>query len=99
MSTDIYNPNIHSHVIAPDLDHPVAMVLYLGSRVWVITTYSDELNDSIQVGDGVTDGYDQDGYRILSIPAENCRYMTAAEAELLVELIALDDAMLAPRIS
>jgi hypothetical protein len=99
MSTDIYNPNIHSHVIAPDLDHPVAMVLHLGSRVWIIATYSDELSDSIQVGDGVTDGYDEDGNRILSIPAEHCRYMTAAEAELLVELIALDDAMLAPRIS
>jgi hypothetical protein len=99
MSTDIYNPNIHSHVVAPDLDHPVAMVLHLGSRVWVIATYSDELSDSIQVGDGVTDGHDEDGNRILSIPAENCRYMTAAEAEMLVELTALDDAMLAPRMS
>jgi hypothetical protein len=99
MSTDIYDPNIHSHVIAPDLDHPVAMVLHLGSRVWIIATYSDELSDSIQVGDGVTDGCDEDGNRILSIPAEHCRYMTAVEAEMLVELLALDDAMLALRIT
>ncbi len=45
-----------------------AIVLHAGGRVWVNASYADDIEGAVQVGDGLTSGYSQDGQRILSVP-------------------------------
>lgn len=45
-----------------------AIILHVGDRVWVEASYADDIEGSVQVGDGLTNGFSRDGQRILSVP-------------------------------
>jgi hypothetical protein len=55
---------------------PVRVILDVSDRVWVSGSYADELpTGAVQVGDGLTNGYDFHGERIISVPAEWCTFI------------------------
>lgn len=61
---------------------PMDIVLDIGTYVWVAASYADNLPEgAVQVGDGRSSGYTQDGNRIISVPADWCTFYTDAEAE------------------
>lgn len=72
------------------------IVLHTGNRVWVGGSYAHDLADGqvIQVGDGTSKGFDENGYCILSVPAEWCEYFTAEEAESIERMIDADAELL-----
>lgn len=75
---------------------PREVVHDLGTRVWVWSDYSEQWPASIvTVGDGLTNGYDHEGMRLVSVPEYMCRFMTEAEAEEIARCMAVDEAMLA----
>lgn len=86
MATE-YDPRRHTHVTVQDafFDKPVPVVLVpdKGNRVWVLVTYADVLpSGTVMVGDTLTNGHDQDGTCIASIPADAVgEFLTQDEAE------------------
>ena len=75
---------------------PREVVHDLGKRVWVWSDYAEQWPASIVfVGDGLTNGYDHDGMRLVSVPEYMCRFMTEAEAEDEHACMEIDQSMLA----
>ena len=74
---------------------PVQVVHDTGDRVWGGATYADELPDEVvQVGDGLNNGYDYNGNKIVSVPAEWCTFMDDEEAHNIALLIQADEQLL-----
>lgn len=74
---------------------PCAIVHDTEKFVWISASYSDELIDGMkQVGDGRDNGYSHDGMRIISIPAEWCRFIDGDEAETIERCMDADDRLL-----
>lgn len=93
-----YNPHIHGFV---SLKHPssgwlyngpVGIVLHAGKRVFINADYSMEKPDGVlQVGDGVSKGFDENGNCIYSVPVEWVNsYLTDKEAGEMEMCIAAD---------
>jgi len=75
--------------------HPVEIIHDTGSRVWVGSSYADELPEGVvPVGDGLTNGYDLDGGRIVSLPVEWCTFLSAEEAENIEKMIEADERLM-----
>lgn len=55
---------------------PRVVVHDLGRRVWVWSNYAEQWPPCvIQVGDVVTNGYDQNGIRLMSVPEHMCHFI------------------------
>lgn len=75
---------------------PRQVVHDLGKRVWVWSDYSEQWTAAIvPVGDGITNGYNQDGTRLVSVPEYMCHFMTEEMAESAHRCMEADAAMLA----
>jgi hypothetical protein len=71
------------------------IILHTTERVWVDGCYSDLIGKPIiQVGDGTSNGFDETGNCILSIPANTCNYWTTEEAQNIEECIEADALLL-----
>lgn len=75
---------------------PREVIHDLGQRVWVWSEYSEQWPAAIvQVGDGLNNGYDRNGMRIISVPEYMCHFMSEGQAEDLHACMDADQAMLA----
>jgi hypothetical protein len=87
MSAVTYAKGFHTHVWVniPEKDsnrwnHPLPIVLHTGNRVWVAGNYAMKIHPSIvQVGDCLSNGFDEHGNCILSVPEEWCWFMDERE--------------------
>lgn len=102
--TKTYNKHEHAFVM---LEHPTAkrgegwdqpfeIVLYSAGRVWVPGSYAHERHhDMIQVGDGLSNGFDADGNCIYSVPVSWVTdWYTPAEAEAICMCMDEDEKLL-----
>lgn len=65
----------------------MSIALDVGPHVWVHASYADTLPEgAVQVGDGRSPGYSQDGQRIVSVPAAWCTFYTDEEANAIEQL-------------
>jgi hypothetical protein len=98
-----YDKMTHTHVAIRggsfDANTPRSIVLYVpsktGDRVWFQGSYSDDIANAVQVGDGITNGYCEDGCRVLSVPADQCWFYTDEEAEQIVAVMDADIQLIA----
>lgn len=84
-----YDANVHTHASIRDYADrsPQSIIHTTGGRgkqplrVWINVTYACTLPDgALPVSDGTCDGYDDNGIRIISVPAESCTFLTEDEA-------------------
>lgn len=90
MATE-YDKYKHTHVMVKHprpcdcleaWESPMPILLVCGGRVWVSASYCHLSHpEVVQVGDCRTNGYDDDGNCIVSIPAAWCTYYEDKEAE------------------
>lgn len=60
---------------------PTAVIHDTGQRVWLLANYADDLPERVVViTDGYGDGYDQNGNKLVSVPAEWCSFIDSDEA-------------------
>jgi hypothetical protein len=86
-------PHEHWHYESWHSTFPI--VLHTGVYVWISASYLQEGHSLVKrIGDGRSNGYDDHGICILSVPAEWCEYYTTAEATAIEESIAADDRLL-----
>jgi len=76
---------------------PRPIVLHTGPRVWVSGCAFDPLaaDGVVQVGDGTSAAFDEDGNCVLSVPAEWCVYHTDEEAQGIEQCLDADERLLA----
>lgn len=71
------------------------IVLHTGDRVWIAASYLDTIKGAVQVSDGLTNGYDQDGQRILSVPETAVlRYLDNEEYDQICQARDADERLL-----
>jgi hypothetical protein len=71
------------------------IVLHTSAHVWVANCYAAEGHQEVKrVGDGRSNGYDQHGACILSVPAAWCKYWTEEEANNIMQAIDADERLL-----
>lgn len=71
------------------------IVLDTEQYVWIKATYAEETPKGVvHVGDGRTNGYGMGGARILSVPAEWCKFYDAEEAESIQRCMEADARLL-----
>jgi hypothetical protein len=91
----------HTHVSlkidSPSFEGPLPIVWHTGTHVWVVCSYADTLPaDVVQVGDGRSNSYDEDGDRIVSVPVSYVTsYYTDDEAAGIQECMDIDARLLA----
>ncbi len=93
-----YDRLLFSCVLIPGTfdGRPLDIIHAPGDRVWVAVSYADTIPDSaLPVGDGLGDGFDQDGQRLISLPQSVCKFLTHPEAEQIMEAQAADARLLA----
>lgn len=94
----------HTHVLFDGVldDHGTCpcfeIMHHTGEFVWVKGSYMNDLRDLDEikpVGDGRSNGYDQDGDLILSVPIRHIKcYMTEDEFEGLAQMVDADKTLL-----
>lgn len=73
--------------------HPI--LLMVGDRVWMLNDYHlVGIEGVLHVGDGTSNGFDEDGQCIVSIPAAWCTFMDEAVAESVSRCIEEDQKLL-----
>lgn len=80
----------------PLFEKPIHQILFdLGARVWVLDHTNDALLEGIVVvSDGVTNGIDYHGSRVLSVPIEWCHLYDAKQVEAILYLIEINSWLL-----
>lgn len=74
---------------------PQPLIHDTGDRVWVGCDYSEDLPDGVvQVGDGLNNGYDVQGNKIISVPVEWCTFISEEEAESILQCRDADEQLL-----
>jgi hypothetical protein len=96
----VYDFQVHSYVAVQDSEaYPFLILLYCespnGDRVWIPGSWDDEIEGAVQVGDGLTNGYDQQGCRILSVPVALCKFYSEDEARDIIACMDADETLLA----
>ena len=57
-------------------DGPVPVTHDTGDRIWVLASYADNLPVGVvMVGDGLNNGYDVNGSKLVSVPASWCSFI------------------------
>ena len=75
---------------------PHQIVLHVGTHVWIANSYAGEGHPEVKrVGDGRSNGYDEQGCCVLSVPAAWCTYYNHQEAESIERCMAIDNDLLA----
>ena len=70
---------------------PHFVIQDVGTRVWIYAHHDDELDPEIKlVTDGVSNGMDQMGYRLVSVPVEWCTFITEADATEIDECMSIN---------
>jgi hypothetical protein len=75
---------------------PQRIVIHAGERVWIEGCYSMEGHpEVVRIGDGLTNGYDEQGNCLLSVPAAWCvAFYTDKEAEDVMLCMDADERLL-----
>jgi hypothetical protein len=73
----VYNSSIHTHarvnIMGDGWSGLQEIVLHTGYRVWVKGSYSYRGHpDIIRIGDGLSNGFDESGNCLFSVPASLC---------------------------
>jgi hypothetical protein len=100
-----YNPYEHTFVVIRHggldtcprqiVHHVPSPLAAVAARVWTGANHVEELPPgAVVVGDGLTNGFDQDGNLIISIPSSWCSFHTDEEAQTIIECIEADDRLL-----
>jgi hypothetical protein len=103
-----FNGYIHSWVLfepkhgleVGSFEGPCPIVHHTGDRVWVAATYADlpfcKEIDGVQVGDGLSKGFDEQGNCVVSIAVKHVSsYLDDEEAECAARCLQIDRDMLA----
>ena len=93
-----FDRHIHTFVVVDIKEEawkqPLVIVLHTGDRVWVHGSHDMVGSPNVViVNDGVGPVYDQDGFCILSVPAEGCKYYDPDEAGTIYQVMEADDQM------
>ena len=96
MPNDAYDFRIHTHVAIPGALRGLHPIVHAPKgRVWILVSYCDDLPEgALPVGDGQSDGYDQWGQRLVSLPGLMCRFYTEREAEQAEAMADADERLL-----
>ena len=105
--SDTYNKHSHTFVmIEVNRQHPMKenvilhdnelfqIVHVTSDRVWISATYADEIVNAVQINDTFSNGFDEDGNCLLSVPMSQCKFYTDDEAETIHQCMEIDQAML-----
>jgi hypothetical protein len=100
VSSKQYVKQVHTHAsfsgVFEDHKWPIDIVLHVGTHVWVSASYADETPAGVvRVGDSRSNGYDEDGNCILSVPVEMVKeYFDEEEVSDIVQAVFADEKLL-----
>jgi hypothetical protein len=100
MSTT-YDYRVHTHILIEKAtfdNRPLEIVHAPKGRVWVWLSYADKLPpEAVRVGDGLNDGYDEEGNFLVSLPIDmdDTMFLTDEDVESLWAMMDADAFLLA----
>lgn len=89
-----YDKHVHGHVAVDGVEGPQPILLVTGDRVWFPGDHTDRTDQLVQVGDGQSNGFDDDGGCVWSAPVAICQFLTNEETYSMRRVAAIDARLL-----